>query len=592
MRALAFLARLASVALMAALFLTPVSAGAADTARSVSVPITLGGTTAGSAPHDVPLSAGQPERGWPQPLREVVATPVFADLDHDGAHEIVVGDDWNAYVYDHSGAVWPGWPVYTGGTQQHAAVADIDGDQVDEIIFGCNRPTALLRVFTPHGVSKPGWPVTIPTPNFTNLTCPVVVDLDGDEELEIGVAAENGVYFFRADGTPLQGWPYTWPVPVNNPQWSAPAVGDIDNDGSLEVVVGNACYPNWGVHVIRADGTAMPGWPIVIKPVYSSPALADLDGDGDLEIIVQEGDPGSQGYRLWVWHHTGAVMAGWPRNIAVEGHSSRSNPAVADVDGDGHLEIVTATSDGRLHVLRANNTYYPGFPIATGAPDYSIISSPSVIDIDEDGQQEIFLTYWLANHQYVSGWRLDGTVLPGFPKEIHSNTDLNAHASTHLLDLEGDGDLDLVTAGASMNDGLIWVFEVDGSSFDPATSAAGWPKIRRDMVNTGCYPPVDPAAVTTSEPRGPGSLRLSPSVVRAGDRLSLGLPADEGGIVEVWDVAGRRLAAHALLGRGGATSLPAAGLFDRRGGSGVFLMRWTPECGGPARCARVVVLGE
>jgi hypothetical protein len=600
MRASAALACLASCVLIAVSFSAPISAlppqdgslAIGPTCGSASLPITLQADPVGRAPQDAAPAPVWHERGWPQPLREVVATPVFADLDNDGTHEIVVGDDWNAYVYGSDGTLWSGWPVMTGGSQQQAAVADIDGDQVDEIIFGCNYPAAMLRVFTPHGVSKPGWPVTITTPVFTNMTCPVVVDLDGDDDLEVGVAAENGVHFFHANGTPVAGWPYLWPVPINNPQWSAPAVGDLDGDGALEVVVGNACSPNWGVHVIRADGTAMPGWPKVIKPVYSSPALADLDGDGDLEIIVQEGDPGSQGYRLWVWHHTGAVLAGWPRNIAVEGHSSRCNPAVADVDGDGQLEIVTATSDGKLHVLRANNTYLPGFPLATGAPDYSIISSPSVIDMDEDGQQEIFLTYWLANHQYLSGWRVNATVLAGFPKEIHSSTDLNAHASQHLLDMEGDGDLDLVTAGSSMNGGLLWVFEVNSSSFDPATSAAGWPKPRRDIVNTGCYPPVDPAGVTAVEPRSAWSLRLSPSIVRPGDLLSLQLPAGGSGIVEVWDLMGRRIAARSIAAGEGVASVPTNGLLDRRAGSGAFLMSWTPERGGPARTARVIVLGD
>jgi hypothetical protein len=482
--------------------------------------------------------------------------------------------------------------VVTGGSQQHAAVADIDGDQIDEIILGSNSPNAMIRVYSPHGQPKPGWPVTIPVMNFTNLTCPVVVDLDGDGALEIGIAGELGVFFYRADGTPQPGWPYTWPVSINNPQWSAPAVGDLDHDGSLEVVVANADYPNWGVHVIRADGTGMPGWPIVIKPVFSSPALADLDGDGDLEIIVQEGDPGMQGYRLWVWHHTGTPLSGWPRTIAVEGHSSRCNPAVADVDGDGHLEIVTATSDGRLHVFRVDGSEYPGFPIATGAPDYSIISSPSVIDMDQDGLQEIFLTYWLAYHQYVSAWRLNGTVLAGFPKEIHANTDLNAHASQHLLDLEGDGDLDLVTAGSSMNGGLLWVFQVDGSSFDPATSAADWPKPRRDMANTGCYPLADPAGLAGDDPRAVQGLRLTPSMVRRGDIMTLRLPEGLVGVVEVWDLAGRRIAAQPLAVAGDRAILPASALFSRSAGNGVFLMRWAPERGAPARAARVLVLGD
>jgi len=576
----------------AAMLAAPAPLLAADGPGAAPAPITRREAAAGQSPPATSLEPDRPTRGWPQSVREVVATPIFADLDRDGTQEVVVLDDRYAYVFSADGVLWAGWPVQTGGSQQHAAVADIDGDQIDEIIFGSNLPTAVLRVYDLQGHPKPGWPVSIPFSTLTNLTCPVVVDLDGDGALEIGIAGELGVFFYRADGTPQPGWPYTWPVPINNPQWSAPAVGDIDADGTLEVVVGNANYPNWGVHVMRADGTGMPGWPIVIKPVFSSPALADLDGDGDLELIVQEGDPGSQGYRLWVWHHTGTPMTGWPRTIAADGHASRCGPAVADVDGNGSLEIVTATCDGRLHVFLTEGTEYPGFPIATGAPDYSIISSPSVIDTDQDGGQEIFLTYFRAQHQYLSAWRLDGTVLTGFPKEIHASTDLNAHASQHLLDRDGDGDLDLVTAGSSMNSALIWVLEVDNSTFDPAASAADWPKPRRDIVNTGRYPAGDPAGIAGDPARAAHALRLAPSVVRRGACLTLDLPAGFSGSVDVCDPAGRCVARRALTASGDRATLRAGDLFGGAAGSGVYLLRWTPAGGTAARAARVLVLGD
>jgi len=292
----------------------------------------------------------------------MVATPVFADLNGDQRMEVIAADDRYVYVYSLEGSLWSGWPRDVGGAQQHAAVGDVDHDGVPEVFLGSNLPVPRLWAFAPDGTTKPGWPVSLPYTQTANVTCPVLADLDGDGDLDIGVAAEQGVFFFDISAQALGGWPYLWPVPINNPQWSAPAVGDMDGDGSLEVAVGNTCYPNWGVHAIRADGTAMPGWPKVIKPVFSSPALADLDSDGDLEIIAQEGDPGAQGYRLWVWHHDGTVFPGWPRNIAAEGSSSRSNPAVADLEDDGVLEIVTVTSDGMLHIIHPDGAELPAIP--------------------------------------------------------------------------------------------------------------------------------------------------------------------------------------------------------------------------------------
>jgi hypothetical protein len=566
------------VALALILLTTLVSASGA------AAPVTRLAFAPGPAADDGDLPGGN--RSWPQSTREMIATPVFGDLTGDGTPEVVAADDLYVYAYTLGGTLL--WSRNIGNVQMHAAVADVDGDGYAEVAITSTLPTARLWLLDGMtGAPKAGWPVNVPFMVVTNLTCPVIVDLDGDDHLDIGTAGEEGVFFYDRYGVPLPGWPFTWSVPVNNPQWSAPAVGDVDNDGSLEVAVGNACYPDWGVYLIRANGTVASGWPKVIKPVFSSPALADLDADGTLEIIAQEGDPGAQGFRLWVWHPDGGVMTGWPRTIAAEGHSSRCNPAVADVQGDGVPEIVTVTSDAKLHIFLPSGVELTGYPRTIPGSDQ--IASPSVLDVNNDGMEEIFLTYWLASAQYVSGWDLAGNVLPGFPKTLFNPSQLNSHSSTHIMDADGDGVFEMAVAGSDMNgSGRVHVFDVDGSTATPA-SRMDWPKIRQNVLNHGLYLGIDPAGVAEEADLRLLPFRVAPNPVFAHGRVTFRPPEGQEGCATICDLTGRVLARRIFAGD---AILPVRELLGNDATGGVYFIRWQPLAGGTPRATRIVVTRE
>lgn len=523
------------------------------------------------------------DRSWPQSTRDIVATPVFVDLNNDGVSEVIACDSQNISAFTIGGSLLWSWNV--GDALMHVAAADVDGDGFPEIAVATTLPSAKLWLLDNAGIPLSGWPVSIPIVQLSNLTCPVIVDLDGDHHLDIGVAGEEGVFFFDMDGVALPGWPYLWSVPINNPQWSAPAVADVNGDGSLEVAVGNACSPNWGVYLLRADGTVMPGWPKVIKPVFSSPALADLNGDGSLEIIAQEGDPGSQGWRLWVWRPDGTPLPGWPQAIAADGWSSRCNPAVADVQLDGIPEIVTFTADSKLHIFLPSGAEMAGFPksIAGVQP----IASPSVLDVNNDGQQEIFLTYWLSSVQYVSGWNLAGGVLPGFPKVLYTGTDMNSHCSTHIMDANNDGVFEMATAGTAYNAGKVYVLTVDGSVAAPS-SRMDWPKIRQNLMNHGRYLGINPADVAGNVDPSRETFRVAPNPVRIGARVAMTAPDHDPGSAVVCDAAGRILGCRAFAG---TASVSIRDLVGSGAASGIYFLRWQPLKGAP-RTARIVVIGE
>ncbi|MBW2255292.1 MAG: PQQ-like beta-propeller repeat protein [Deltaproteobacteria bacterium] len=157
------------------------------------------------------------------------------------------------------------------------------------------------------------------------------LDADGDVEVLFGTYYnDEQVIALQDDGTPLWTLP-SGGGPVDN---SVTAV-DLDRDGSLEVLWGNSQTTVFHV----ADATGVDLWTAPIGEVLDAPeAVGDLDGDGALDIVLASCGGGAPGTGLRAFTGSGDVL--WR---AAVGGCYQSAPLLFDQDGDGLLDVVVST---------------------------------------------------------------------------------------------------------------------------------------------------------------------------------------------------------------------------------------------------------
>lgn len=218
----------------------------------------------------------------------------------------------------------------------------------------------------------------------------VFQDLNGDDQDEYLTADGSGyLHAFTAHGTELPGFPVTMPASryqghtgSNFASVYAPiATGDIDNDGKPDIVVATL---EGQVLAFGADGQVKAGFPVrtyapdwsqvskeqpLAQGIMAAPVIADLSGDGSVEIIIAAMDG-----QVYVYAANGALVPGFPVALVADQKLARlmSSPAIYDIDGDGVKDLImgsnhTGESSGFLFAINgrgslAANLYFAGFP--------------------------------------------------------------------------------------------------------------------------------------------------------------------------------------------------------------------------------------
>ena len=300
-------------------------------------------------------------------------------------------------------------------------------------------------------------------------------DLDRDGDLDVVAAGrESGrVVWLENDGAPF---PQFSVHEVGYVQGAyALAVADLNRDGNLDIVVVGAgelrqpgdenATPNtgsilWFENNLRAGGGFTPHVVAVGLPYSVDIHVADLDRDGDLDILIAARD----GNRISWYENNGANPPAFVEHLVTTSALGAVSVHVGDMNGNGLLDIIAASEqDNKIAIHRSDGANPPTFTEVVAyqpmLPTDGLDLAKSVFAADIDGDGDLDIAYVGEDNNEVGWLENVGGDPPTFVPHVLA-TDV-AHAKVVVaLDLDRDGDLDILVASAGDNQ-IVW-FEHGG----------------------------------------------------------------------------------------------------------------------------------
>ena len=329
-----------------------------------------------------------------------------------------------------------------GFNARSTAVGDVDGDGLDDIV---TTPPGKIYLNQGDGTFTDLGSVF----GASNNSRILLTELNGDTHPDLVIITNGSSSYARLNSGVLPYLTFNIGLPIGTDAIEARAA-DFNGDGHTDLVVpgtsstrfllnnGNNTFTNYFTHSSS-----------------ERVAIADMDGDADPDVVSLGGPP-----RIFVNDGSGGFA---PTSMSFSGGgppvSGITDIEIADLDGDGHLDIYATVNGGQGDRVMLNDSsgtsYFSSF--ASGSPNPVASTAVSLFDVDNDGDQDALVTNTSGPDQL---WLNDGSGLfsdSGLSFDPSPNAPNSSHTLS-LIDADQDGDKDAVIGyGAGSN--ALWINE-------------------------------------------------------------------------------------------------------------------------------------
>jgi len=439
----------------------------------------------------------------------IARAPALIDLDNDGDLEILAVENnrqshKSIHAWHHDGTRYGDYTFIFPGVEEIVTamtIADINGDNQDDIIFGARLVSKTQRdaiyAYNKQGELLPGFPTGWSGEAFLNEDVVnsfddriVAVDITGDGNNELVVQKINwnnsrqGEYRWeltvvRGDGTVLPGFPIqhyfsSLSELYGHSDFIHPiTIADWQADGAKDIVV---IWPDdsegVSLRVFNANGAQLSSISLAASHMYDvkNPLVIDLDNDADDELIIQVGD------QLMAYTMFGQLKAGWPVDLPSQTSSNTGNPGrfidsliATDINNDGTPELLLNGSNEAVALTNEGAVYQSHIDLkriaSRGYPVRTLL--------DTKTNQQV-LIYGSNNRTNALDARyLDGTNVAGWPKNISP-----VSGGVAIGDIDNDGNLEIV---AHTQEGFIYAWQWGPAA---ATNNVDWRFDHGDPMQT------------------------------------------------------------------------------------------------------------